>query len=484
MLKSARKLNPFLLMGSLMVVVLLMVAACGGDESPAPVAPAAPAIDEAALSNLVKSAVEEASMDQPEGLTAMLVQDIVNQAVMSIDIPEGETLSAAQVQTIVGEAIGAMETPEGLTAAQVQAIVANAMSGQPEGLTAMQVQDIVNSALMAAEDPDALTAMKVQEIVAMAISDAAKAEAEAAMMMEASNQTITFATLNWSSAEIQSALAQYIVKHGYGYSVDERPGSTIPLFQGLLGGDIDVTLEIWLPNQNNVWLPALDAGDVIPVGNSLNEQWQSAFVVPTYLAEANPNLRHIDDLKDHMDLFPQEDGKIILWTCPGSWGCHETNNRQIAAYSLEDVVTLKPAEGGGPLFASLQGAYDKEEPWLGYLWGPSVPANTLDLTRLEEPAVCEDNAPGDANCAYGVGPVRIAVHPTMVQRAPEVVEMLRQWSFTDAEIGEVLQYRSQTDSSAEEAAIWFLTNRKGIWTGWVPTGVADRVEAALVAQAS
>jgi glycine betaine/proline transport system substrate-binding protein len=326
--------------------------------------------------------------------------------------------------------------------------------------------------------------MKVQEIVGMALADAAKAEADAAMMMEEAKGTITFATLNWSSAEIQSAIGQYIVEHGYGYSVDEKAGATLPLFQGLLGGDIDVTLEIWLPNQNSHWLPALDAGDVIPVGNSLNEQWQSSFVIPTYFAEENPQLRHVDDIKDNLDLFDLEDGKAKLWTCPGSWGCSETNQRQVTAYGLEDVITLKPAEGSGPLFASLQGAYEKREAWLGYLWGPSVPANTLALTRLEEPAVCEDNHPEDANCAYGVGPVRIAVHPTMVQRAPEVVEMLRQWSFTDAQIGEVLQYRSQTDSNAKEAAIWFLTNRKGIWTGWVPTDVADRVQEALVAQAS
>ena len=494
MLKSARKFNPFLLMGSLMIVVLLMAAACGGSNDEA-ISNLQKSIDDLAMSqpegvtgeevqDIVQKSIDDLAMSQPEGLTGMQVQDIVDNAMMSMDSPEG--LTAAQAQAIVGSAIGAIQTPEGLTAQQVQAIVANAMSGQPEGLTAMQVQDIVDNALMAAQDPDALTAMKVQEIVGMALADAAKAEADAAMMMEEARGTITFATLNWSSAEIQSAIGQYIVEHGYGYSVDEKAGSTLPLFQGLLGGDIDVTLEIWLPNQNSHWLPALDAGDVIPVGNSLNEQWQSSFVIPTYFAEANPELRHVDDLRNFLGQgeFKEEDGKIILWTCPGSWGCHETNNRQVAAYGLEDVVTLKPAEGGGPLFASLQGAYDKEEAWLGYLWAPSVPANTLDLTRLEEPSACEDNHPEDANCAYGAGPVRIAVHPTMVQRAPEVVEMLRQWSFNDAQIGEVLQYRSQTDSSAEETAIWFLTNRKGTWTGWVPTDVADRVQAALAAQAS
>ena len=486
MLTRARKFNPLLLVGSMMVVLLLLAVGCASDDSEA-ISNLQESIDQLAMSqpdsltatevqDIVQKSIDDLAMSQPEGLTSAQVQEIVNEAMMSMDIPE-EGLTAEQAQAIVGSAIAAIPTPEGLTAQDVQGIIAMAMGDQPEGLTAMQVQEIVDNALMAAEDPDALTAMKVQEIVAMALADAA-------MMEEREKGTITFATLNWSSAEIQSAIGQFIVEHGYGYSVDEKAGATLPLFQGLLGGDIDVTLEIWLPNQNSHWLPALDAGDVIPVGNSLNEQWQSSFVIPSYLAEANPNLRHIDDLMDHMDLFPQEDGKIVLWTCPGSWGCHETNNRQVAAYGLEDVLTLKPAEGGGPLFASLQGAYDKQEAWLGYLWAPSVPANTLDLTRLEEPAVCEDDHPEDTNCAYGVGPVRIAVHPTMIQRAPDVVEMLRRWSFDNAQIGEVLQYRSQTDASAEETAVWFLTNRKGIWTSWVPTDVADRVQAALAAQAS
>ena len=480
MLKRAQKFNPFLLMGSLMVVVLLMVAACGGDAAtPAP-APAAPAIDEAALSNLVKSAVEEASTDQPEGLTAEQVEKIVDSAVMSIDIPEGESLSASQVQTIVGEAIAAIPTPENLTAEDVQGIIAMVMGGQSEGLTAMQVQDIVNNALMAAEDPDALTAMKVQEIVSMALADAAKAEAEAAMMME-DKGTIIFTDLDWGTAQIQSAIAKYITEHGYGYTVEGKYGSTIPMFQGLLAGEVDVTMEIWLPNQNNVWLPALDAGNVIPVGNSLTEQWQSSFVIPTHLAEANPGLRHVNDIRDHLDKFDdKEDGKVILWTCPGSWACHNVNASQVAAYGLDDIIVLKPATGGA-LSASLIAASEKQEAWLGYYWGPSLPALTLDLTRLEEPPCNAGQEFGDG-CPYGVGPVRIAVHPTMIQRAPEVIEMLRLWSFTDEQIGEALSYRNQTDASFEETAYWFLTEKEDVWIQWVPRDVADRVRAALAAQ--
>ena len=79
--------------------------------------------------------------------------------------------------------------------------------------------------------------------------------------------------------------------------------------------------------------------------------------------------------------------------------------------------------------------------------------------------------------------MRIAVHPTIVQRAPEVVEMLRNWSF-DSVVIESLRYRSQTDATFEETALWFLNNYEGLWTTWVPTDVAGRVKAALAEQAS
>ena len=467
MIRSARRISPLFILSSLMIAALLAFAACSS-ATPTP-APAAPAMDQQAIADLQRS-INDLATAQPEGLTAAQVQAIVDQAMMGAE--SGDALTAMQVQEIVGQAIGAMDTPEGLTAMEVQSIVGQAMGSAPEGLTAMQVQDIVSSAMAAAETPEGLTAMEVQDIVSTAIAEA---------LPEEEKDTIVFADLNWGSAQIQSAIAQHIVKHGYGYPVAGEFGGTVPLFQGLLGGDIHVTMEIWLPNQNDVWLPALDEGKVIPVGNSLDEQWQSAFVIPTYLAEANPELRTVQDLRDHLDLFEKEGDKVILWTCPSEWACSRVNAGQVTNYGLDDVLVLKGAPGGG-LAASLNGAYQKEEPWLGFMWFPALSSAVLDLTRLEEPAcaVGQDSVDG---CAYGAGPVRIAVHPTLVQRAPEVIELLRRWSF-DEVVGEALNYQSQTDASYEEVATWFLSNYEDLWTTWVPQNVADRVKASLPAETS
>ena len=49
-----------------------------------------------------------------------------------------------------------------------------------------------------------------------------------------------------------------------------------------------MTMEICLPNQQAAWDKALKDGAIIPVGKSLDDNWQSAFVVPTYVVEQNP----------------------------------------------------------------------------------------------------------------------------------------------------------------------------------------------------
>ena len=100
------------------------------------------------------------------------------------------------------------------------------------------------------------------------------------------SETIIFGDLNWSSALVQNRIAQYIAEMGYGYSTSIVFGSTRPLFQALRAGDIDVLMEIWLPNQEEDWEEALAEGAVSSPGRSLGTDWLSAFVIPKYLQEA------------------------------------------------------------------------------------------------------------------------------------------------------------------------------------------------------
>ena len=189
--------------------------------------------------------------------------------------------------------------------------------------------------------------------------------------------TIIFSDLNWTSAQFQDRVAQYIVEEGYGYPTDVVFGATLPLFQGLRRGDSNVTMEIWLPNQDEAWMEAQAAGEVVSIGESLGKDWQSAFVIPRYVQEENPELVSVDDLKkdEFKELFATAEtgGKARLVSCVIGWACEEVNAKQIEGYGLTDHVHIVNPGDGAAGNADLYGAYARGEPWLGYQWGTNDP---------------------------------------------------------------------------------------------------------------
>ena len=301
---------------------------------------------------------------------------------------------------------------------------------------------------------------------------------------------LVFGGLGWDSALVQNGVARYIVEHGYGYPTSQIEGQTVPLFQGLRKGDIDITMEIWLPNQNAVWNEAVRAGEVIPVGRSLEDNWQSTFVIPGYVQDANPGLVNVQDLKkdEYRALFAQPDsgGKAVLLGCLAAWNCRAVNEGQLEAYGLRDHVELRDPGTSGALAAAIQGAYLKEEPVLFYYWGPTKLASDLDMRLLEQPdpSTCPDNDPVHG-CEFPAAQIMIAMNTSLVDEAPELIAFFRNWDWSAvnqlAADGWYAENKDNYDTSEEAysaTGVWYLKNNDG-WKGWVPADVLAGVEAAL-----
>ena len=304
------------------------------------------------------------------------------------------------------------------------------------------------------------------------------------MAPEGPKETIIFSDLNWTSAQVQNRVAQYIADKGYGYPTDVVFGSTLPLFQGLRAGDTHVTLEIWLPNQLESWNEAITNGEVVSVGKSLGQDWQSSFVIPAYLQEKYPDLDTVEDLKDqqYKDLFktPETGDKARLVACVIGWACEDVGLQQVAGYELDDHVEIINAGDSSALNADLYGAYEKQEPWLGYQWGTNEPALVLDLVRLEEPAYSNECWFSTKACAYEDATILIAVHPTLPARAPEIIDFLRKWDFNIGLYSDVAAWqRENPDADTNSTAVWWLNSNADIWSGWVSEDAAASVQAAL-----
>ena len=466
---------------------------------------ARPGASAAEIEGLVSNAVNAALNAQP-GLTRADVESIVSSATAN-------QLSAADVQRIVDQSVRSLPVPETLDASEISALVENALPALPESVSAAQISQIVQDQVEAGQAGQ-LTRGDVEDLVAQAvegavggqlsaddvkaivdsslmatneaIEQAAMAADEARMtaMKAVEKEPIVFSDLNWASAQVQDRIAQYIVDKGYGYPTDVVFGATLPLFQGLRRGDSHVTMEIWLPNQAEAWMEAQAAGEVISVGKSLGEDWQSSFVIPAYLAEQHPDLDSVDDLKDdkYKELFATAEtgGKARLVSCVIGWACEDVNAKQIEGYGLSDHIHVVNPGDSAAANADLYGSYEKGEPWLGYQWGTNDPALLLDLVRLEEPEYSDECWFTTKACAYEDATILIAVHPDLTTRAPEVVAMLRKWDFNIDIFKEVASWQSDNaDASTNDAALWWLKGNTDLWSGWVTAEAAEAITAAL-----
>ena len=225
---------------------------------------------------------------------------------------------------------------------------------------------------------------------------------------------------------------------------------------------------------------------MVEVGASLVKDWQSFFVIPAYLQEEYPDLDSVEDLKDDKfkEIFASAEtgGKARIVSCVIGWACEEVNAAQVIGYELEDHVHVVNPGDGAALNADLYGAYEKGEPWIGYQWGTNDPALILDLVRLEEPAYSDECWAADKACAYEDADVLIAVHPDMIDGAPDVVDVLRAWNFNIEVYKEVARWMDQnSDASANDAALWWLNSKADIWSGWVTDDAAAAIETALAA---
>jgi len=322
------------------------------------------------------------------------------------------------------------------------------------------------------------------------------------VIAEREKREIVFGGLDWTSALVQNGVARYIVEHGYGYPTSQIEGSTLPLFQGLRKGDIDLTMEIWLPNQDAAWNEAVKAGEVIPVGKSLEDNWQSSFLIPKYMQDANPELDSVEDLKEDQfkSLFEQEGGKVVMLGCIAGWGCRtmqdgdDTGPGQIVGMGLEDHVVLRDPGTSGALAAAIEGAFAKEDPLLFYYWGPTALAHKLEtevgIVDLEQPdpSTCAGNSPIHG-CSFPPAEIMIAMNTELVMDAPELITFFKNWDWSAgnqlaAEDWHAANSEALADKGASSEEIfsatgaWYLKNNDA-WKSWVPADVAANVEAAL-----
>lgn len=309
---------------------------------------------------------------------------------------------------------------------------------------------------------------------------------------------IVLAGLDWDSNSFNNGVAAYILENGYGCDTESIPGSTIPLLNGMIRGDIDVTMEMWIPNVQEAWDAAEKDGTVASIGTSYPDATQ-AWYIPKYMVEGDDapaaGLTSVSEIPQYKELFedPEEPGKGRFYNCILGWGCEVFNTKKLRAYGLtEDFTNFRPGTGGA-LASAIESAILREEPIFFYYWGPTWVLGKVgdQVVALEEPAydeaewdalgemAVEDVTAETPATAYPTIPVSIAVNTEFQKEAPTIVDFLGKYKLNAQIISGALAYMQDESATADEAAEWWLQNNVDTWKAWVPEEIASKVEASL-----
>ncbi|HHV76915.1 MAG TPA: ABC transporter substrate-binding protein [Syntrophothermus lipocalidus] len=300
---------------------------------------------------------------------------------------------------------------------------------------------------------------------------------------------IVFGDCSWDSIQVHNRIAAFICENGYGYPVDFVFGETLPIFQGVLKGDVQIYMETWIDNIRDAYDKALASGQVVDLGSNFSDAPQGWYI-PAYMVKGDsergidpiaPDLKSIDDLPKYWHLFkdPEQPNKGRFHNGPAGWMATSINQDKIKAYGLDKYYVAFTTGSDSALAASIAAAYEQGKPWFGYYWEPTWVMGKYDMLRIQEPPYDEERWQKDHGCSYPPSKVTITVNPDLVKTAPDVVEFLKKYETTLEQNNAFLAYMHDNECDAQEAAIWFLKQYPEEWRKWVPAAVASKVETAL-----
>lgn len=311
----------------------------------------------------------------------------------------------------------------------------------------------------------------------------------AAVASAASKKPIIFGDLSWDSIQVHNRIVAFIIEKGMGYKAEFLPGETVPLVTGLIRGDIDVDMESWTENIQEVYDKGIKSGAIIDLGPNYPDSWQG-WLVPTYVIKGDPergleplapDLKSVADMPKYWEVFKdQEDpGKGRFYNSIPGWGVTKVNEQKFKTYGLDKTYNLFLPGSDAALSGSMAAAYKRGKPWFGYYWAPTWVLGKYDMTPLEEPPHDPKVWEATNGCAFPSVQVNILINAKLPERAPDVVALLKKYETTTAICNKFLAYMRDTKAGTEEAALWFLKNYEPLWTGWVSADVAAKVKAAL-----
>ena len=309
----------------------------------------------------------------------------------------------------------------------------------------------------------------------------------------ANAKRLTAAVADWTGGEITCQVAVSILEQELGYKVERIvfPSGT-GLWEAISAGDIDFACESWpgYAEADDVMLnaPLIYDGEVVVEYSGTGEViafttgiiGASDYYVPKYFVDANPDFKNWEDLNKFKAEFAtvETGSKGRLIGCPvAGWNCHDQKRLDLLGLDFEAVELGTEVA----LLAEAQGAYDRQEPFLMYLWEPHFFFGKNEMVGIQLPPhnACESftEANNWKDCGVGSWPATNwpkdftmnYMNPAVMEK-PENAEALaffKKMRFQNSDQAKML-VRVDSDGLSVEEAVQEWKDSTDEWQAWLP----------------
>jgi glycine betaine/proline transport system substrate-binding protein len=256
------------------------------------------------------------------------------------------------------------------------------------------------------------------------------------------DKTITIGTLAWEESLAVTAVWKQVLEEE-GYTVKVKQLDPGPAYQALAAGQIDVFPEQW-PNYFRDYIEKYE-GKIEKLG-TWYEGTDINLAVPDYVSDVTS----ISDLAANPSKFDHR----IVGIEAGSETMRVLEEDVVPHYGLGDFnveTSSTPA-----MLASLEDAINNEQPIVVTLWRPHWAFAKYPIRALEDP----DEEFG------GTGVIETVANPELGDRAPEAVDILRNFALTSEELGELELAIQDADNDADAGAEAWIEKNRDVVDSW------------------
>ena len=304
---------------------------------------------------------------------------------------------------------------------------------------------------------------------------------------------VTIADMNWNSASLIANIDRFVLEHGFDCEAELIPGDTMPTTTSMIEkNQPDIAPELWTNAVKVVVEKAIQEGRLAYAGESLVDGGEEGFWVPAYLVKKYPELKTIERIKKHPELFehPEDPDLGGFYGCPAGWNCQITATNLFKAMNLDKAgfEMIDPGSSAG-LSGSLAKAYERGEGWFGYYWAPTAVLGKYEMVKVDFGTGIDTQEFSNCTTIDGCENPKVTMYPkaqvdTIVTaefapKNPAIMTYLGKRGFTNSDMNKLLAWMEDEQADAEETMHYFLETSPSVWKAWLPADVAKKVAAAL-----